>query len=96
MREELSDDKVFDVIGQQFSEISLTELITQAITENQTDASIQTINNQFTSENIKQQLEAQQELVACSEVKRLLVGVQETEGIRRNTSCDASVCASFL
>ena len=77
MREELSDDKVFDVIGQQFSQASLTELITQAITENQTDASIQTINNQFTSENIKQQLEAQQELVACSEVKRLLVGVQK-------------------
>ena len=77
MREELSDDKVFDVIGQQFSEISLTELITQAITENRTDASIQTINNRFTSENIKGQLEAQRELVACSEVKRLLVGVQK-------------------
>ena len=77
MRKELSDDKVFDVIGQQFSEISLTDLITQAITENKTDASIQTINNQFTSENIKQQLEAQQKLVACSEVKRLLVGVQK-------------------
>ena len=77
MREELSDDKVFDVIGQQFSEISLTELITQAITENQTDASIQTINNQFTSENIKRQLEAQQQLVTSSEVKRLLVGVQK-------------------
>ncbi len=77
MREELSDDKVFDVIGQQFSEISLTELITQAITENQTDASIQTINNRFTSENIKGQLEAQRELVTCSEVKRLLVGVQQ-------------------
>lgn len=77
MREELSDDKVFDVIGQQFSEISLTELITQAIAENKTDASIQTINAQFTSENIKGQLEAQQELVTCSEVKRLLVGVQK-------------------
>ena len=77
MREELSDDKVFDVIGQQFSEISLTELITQAIAENKTDASIQTINTQFTSENIKGQLEAQQELVTCSEVKRLLVGVQQ-------------------
>ena len=77
MRKELSDDKVFDVIGQQFSQVSLTELITQAITENKTDASIQTINNQFTSENIKQQLEAQQKLVACSEVKRLLVGVQK-------------------
>lgn len=77
MREELSDDKVFDVIGQQFSEISLTELITQAIAENRTDASIQTINNRFTSENIKGQLEAQQELVTCSEVKRLLAGVQQ-------------------
>ena len=77
MREELSDDKVFDVIGQQFSEISLTKLITQAVTENRTDASIQTINNRLTSENIKGQLEAQQRLVACSEVKRLLVGVQK-------------------
>ncbi len=77
MRQELSDDKVFDVIGQQFSEISLTELITQAITENRTDASIQTINNRFTSENIKGQLEAQQGLVTCSEVKRLLVSVQQ-------------------
>ena len=77
MRQELSDDKVFDVIGQQFSEISLTELITQAIAENRADASIQTINNQFTSENIKGQLEAQQELVTCSEVKRLLVSVQK-------------------
>ena len=77
MRKELSDDKVFDVIGQQFSEISLTDLITQAITEHRTDASIQIINNQFTSENIKGQFEAQQELVTCSEVKRLLVGVQK-------------------
>ena len=77
MRQELSDDKVFDVIGQQFSEISLMDLITQAITENRADASIQTINTQFTSENIKGQLEAQQELVTCSEVKRLLVGVQK-------------------
>ena len=55
----------------------MKDLITQAITENKTDASIQTINNQFTSENIKGQLEAQQELVTCSEVKRLLVGVQK-------------------
>ena len=77
MRQELSDDKVFDVIGQQFSEISLTDLITQAIAENRADASIQTINNQFTSENIKGQLETQQELVTCSEVKRLLVSVQK-------------------
>ena len=77
MREELSDDKVFDVIGQQFSGTSLADLITQAIAENKTDASIQTINTQFTSENIKGQLEAQQELVTCSEVKRLLVGIQQ-------------------
>ena len=64
MRKELSNDKVFDVIGQQFSEIPLTKLITQAVTKNQTDASIRTINNQFTAENIKRQLEAQQQLVA--------------------------------
>ena len=77
MREELNDDKVFDVIGQQFSQISLKELITKAITENQTDASIQTINTQFTLENIQKQLEGQQKSVASTEVKRLLGNVQE-------------------
>ena len=77
MREELNADKVFDVIGQQFSKISLSELITKAITENQTDASIQAINNQFTLENVKKQLEGQQKSVACSDVKRLLGNVQE-------------------
>ena len=77
MREELDDDKVFDVIGQQFSQISLKELITKAITENQTDASIRTINTEFTLENIQNQLEGQQKSIASSEVKRLLTNVQE-------------------
>ena len=77
MREELDDDKVFDVIGQQFSQISLKELITKAITENQTDASIQTINTQFTLESIQKQLEGQQKSVTSSEVQRLLGNVQE-------------------
>ena len=77
MREELNDDKVFDVIGQQFSQISLKELITNAITENQTDASIRTINTQFTLENVQKQLEGQQKSVVSSEVKRLLTNVQE-------------------
>ena len=77
MREELNDDKVFDVIGQQFSKISLSKLITKAITENRTDASIQTINTQFTLENIQEQLEEQQKSVVSSEVKRLLGSVQE-------------------
>ena len=76
MREELNDDKVFDVIGQQFSQISLTELITRAITENQTDASIQSINTQFTMESIQRQFEGQQRSVVSSEVKRLLSNVQ--------------------
>ena len=77
MREELNDDKVFDVIGQQFSQISLKELITKAITENQTDASIQTINTQFTLENVQKHLKGQQRSVASSEVKRLLTNVRE-------------------
>ena len=75
--EELNDDKVFDVIGQQFSEISLKALITKAIIENQTDASIQTINTQFTLENIQRQLEGQQRSVVSSEIKRWLSNVQE-------------------
>ena len=77
MRQELNDDKVFDVVGQQLSEISLPKLIEQAITENQADAAIQIINAQFTSENIKNQLKTQQKLVTSSEVRRLLAGVQK-------------------
>ena len=76
MREELNDDKVFDVIGQQFSQISLKELITRAITEDQVDASIQSINTQFTMESIQRQFEGQQRSVVSSEVKRLLSNVQ--------------------
>jgi len=71
MREELDNDKVFNVIGQQFSQISLKELITKAITENQIDASIQIMQ-----ENIQRQLEGQQRLVVSSEVKRLLSNVR--------------------
>ncbi len=77
MREELKDDKVFDVIGQQFSEISLSELITKAIAENQVDTSIRAINTQLTPENIRNQLDAQQKFVSCSEVKRLLGTVRQ-------------------
>ena len=77
MRDELKDDKVFDVVGQQFSQIALKALITKAITENQTDASIQTINTHFTLENVQKHLEGQQKSVASSEVKRLLTNVQE-------------------
>lgn len=77
MRNELSNDKVFDVVGQQFSGTSLSKLIEQAITGNKVDASIQTINNQFTAGNVKKQLEAQQKLVACSEVRRLLSGIEK-------------------
>ena len=75
MRDELNDDKVFDVIGQQFSQVSLTELITKAIMENQTGASIDTLNT--TLENIPKQRRRQQKLVASSEVRRLLGSVQE-------------------
>ena len=77
MREDLDDDKVFDVIGQQFNEVSLSELITKAIMDNQADASIHTIDKQLTLENIQNQIEGQQKLVTNSEVKRLLDNVQQ-------------------
>ena len=77
MREELNNDKVFDVIGQQFRQISLKELITKAVTENQTDASIQAINTQFTLENMQKQFEEQKKSVVSSEIKSLLGNVQE-------------------
>ena len=77
MRRELSDDKVFDVIGQQFSDVPLTKLIEQAITGNQADAAIRTINTRFTPENIRSQLDEQRNAVTSSEIRRLLDGVQK-------------------
>ena len=77
MRRELSDDKVFDVVGQQFSDVPLAKLIEQAITGNQTDAAIRTIDSQFTPENIRKHLEDQRNSVASSEIRRLLAGVQK-------------------
>ena len=76
MRDELNDDKVFDVIGQQFSQIALKTLITKAITADQSDTAIERINTQFTPENIQKQLAGQQKSVVSNEVKRLLGNVQ--------------------
>lgn len=96
MREELSDDKVFDVIGQQFSDISLSQLITQAIAQDETEASIQTINTQFTLENVKNQLAAQQKSVPASEVRRLLTNVQaQRESAETSRMMPAYVRALF-
>ena len=96
MREELNDDKVFDVIGQQFSQISLTALITRAITENQADASIQIINTRFTLENIQSHLEGQQRFVVSSEVKGLLSNVQHQRESAETLRMLPAYARSFL
>lgn len=96
MRQELSTDKVFDVIGQQFSDISLSQLITQAITQAEPEAAIQTLNAQFTPENVKNQLEAQEKSVPSSEVRRLLTNVQaQRESAETSRMMPAYVRAFF-
>ena len=96
MRQELSTDKVFDVIGQQFSDISLSQLITQAIAQAEPEAAIQTLNTQFTPENVKNQLEAQQKSVPSSEVRRLLTNVQaQRESAETSRMMPAYVRAFF-
>ena len=96
MRRELSDDKVFDVIGQQFSDVSLTKLIEQAITGNQADAAIRTINNRFTTENIRESTRRAAKRGYKQRNQTITRRSSETERIRRNAARDAVLRSRFL
>jgi len=53
IRKELGSDKVFDVIGRQFQDVSLSELIMRAVVEGAEDESIARIEGTLTKEQVR-------------------------------------------
>jgi len=72
IREELNTDKVFDVIGQQFSEISLIELLKTAIFKNQIEKTIQEIEDNITKDKVENILQEEKEKTRCENVREKL------------------------
>lgn len=79
IRKELGTDKVFDVIGQQFAEVSLPELMFRAVVEGQEAETVTTIDNLVTTAKMKARISEQRKLVECSEVRNLLVSLRERQ-----------------
>ncbi len=76
IRQELSSDKVFDVIGQQFGGVSLRDLIFRAVVEGRDVEVARTIDATLTKERVEKQLAEQRKRVECTEVRRLLDGLK--------------------
>ncbi len=86
IRKELGTDKVFDVIGEQFGEVSLPDLIFRAVVEGQDAAVAETIDATLTREKVEFHLSEQSRRVECSEVRNLLEALrlkQEQAQLRR-------------
>ncbi|MEQ1736137.1 MAG: helicase-related protein, partial [Rhodoglobus sp.] len=76
IREELSSDKVYDVIGQQFGGVSLRDLIFRGVVEGRDVEVARTIDAALTTERVEKQLAEQRKRVECAEVRRLLDGLK--------------------
>jgi superfamily II DNA or RNA helicase len=77
IREELGSDKVFDVIGQQFSGRPLQELIFQAVVEGREDETVAEFDRTLTKEQVERTLEQQRRKVEITEVRALLETLQQ-------------------
>ena len=72
IRQELSDDKVFDIIGRQFTGKPLTELIFEAVVEGREEQAKDEIERVLTPEHVQAQEAAQNRQVELSEVRAIL------------------------
>lgn len=76
IRKEL-DDKVFDIIGQQFTGKPLTELIFEAVVEGKESQAVSEIGRTLDKGRVQAQIEAQKRKVEISQVRALLEGLQK-------------------
>jgi superfamily II DNA or RNA helicase len=79
IRKELGTDKVFDVIGQQFGDVSLPDLLFRAVVEGRDAEVARTIDATLTRERVEKQLSEQRKRVECSEVRKLLASLKERQ-----------------
>ena len=81
IRNELGNDKVFDIIGQQFSGKPLTELIFEAVIEGKEEQTKSEIERALTPEQVKASLAAQSRKVEVSEVRAVLGALQSQRDV---------------
>ncbi|MBC8249093.1 MAG: DUF3883 domain-containing protein [Anaerolineales bacterium] len=72
IRKELGSDKVFDVIGQQFSKRPLQDLIFQAVVEGREEETVVEIDRALTKEQVQHTLAQQRRKVEVAEVRAVL------------------------
>lgn len=73
IRKELRSDKVFDVIGRVFQGVSLTQYMTDTLTEGNPESAISRLNGQLTAEQITALSEKERSLYGTGgDVKRML------------------------
>jgi len=77
IRRELGNDKVFDIIGQQFTGKPLTELIFEAVIEGKEDQTLREFDQKLDKEQVQARLEAQARKVEISQVRALLTVLQQ-------------------
>ena len=77
IREELGSDKVFDVIGQQFTGRPLRDLIFQAVVEGREDETVAEFERTLTPEQAQHILEQQRRKVEVAQVRAILDALQQ-------------------
>jgi superfamily II DNA or RNA helicase len=76
IRRELGNDKVFDVISNQFSGQPLQKIIERAVLLGEVDEAIAQVETALDKDRVQQELEAERNRVECSEVRALLDGIR--------------------
>ncbi len=77
IRRELGNDKVFDIIGQQFTGKPLTELIFEAVVEGKEEQTLREFDQRLDKEQVEARLAAQARKVEISQVRALLAVLQQ-------------------
>ncbi len=77
IRRELESDKVFDVIGQQFSGRPLQDLIFEAVVEGKKEEAVREIERTLSVEQVRRNLEQQRLKVEVSPVRAVLKVLQQ-------------------
>ena len=76
IRRELGNDKVFDIIGQQFTGKPLTELIFEAVVEGKEDQTLREFDQRLDRDRVEAQLADLERKVEVSQVQALLTELQ--------------------
>ena len=92
IRESLNSDKVFDVIGEQLSGVSLADLLRRVALENRGDEALTIIDEQFDPERFAQRLALSERRVEVEHVRNQLAAIQK----ERDSSEDRRMMPAYV